>query len=274
MRAELHRRMSETVNGTMILSSSRRDGSNWLRDNSGTGVTAVPDSDPSLANGIFMPTLADRRRDQLKLLGDWQPLETLSLQLSLQSGRDRYSTPSTYGVRNSDMEQIGLDASYALSSRWNLTGFLASGHQTLLQVRPAGVILDLDNRSTSLGLGFTGKPMDKLEIGGNVSWIDDRSSYGQSLEPTANAGLASLLAATGGLPDIVFRQSIWKFYGRYEIDKQSELRLDLTHYRAQWDDWAWAYSGVPFAYSDGTVVGQQPEQIVTYVAVRYVYRWR
>jgi MtrB/PioB family decaheme-associated outer membrane protein len=274
VRAELRRRMSETVNGTLILSHSRRDGSNWLRDNSGTGVTEVPDTDPSLATAIFMPTLADRRRDQVKLLADWQPLESLSLQFALQSGRDRFSTPSVYGVRDSDMDQVSIDASYALSSRWSFTGFVSHGSQTLRQARPAGVILDYDNRSTSLGLGVVGKPVAKLEVGGNLAWIDDRSTYAQTLEPAANAGTAALLAATGGLPDIVFRQSLWKLYGRYELDKQSEIRLDLVHQRSHWNDWAWAYAGVPYTYSDGTVVGQQPRQIVTFVAVRYVYRWR
>jgi MtrB/PioB family decaheme-associated outer membrane protein len=274
VRAELRRRMSETLNGSVILSHSRRDGSNWLRDNSGVGVTEVPDSDPSLATAILMPTLADRRRDQVKLLADWQPLENLSLQFALQSGRDRFSTPSIYGLRDSDMDQLTIDANYALSSRWSLTGFVSHGSQTLRQARPAGVILDYDNRSTSLGLGVTGKPVAKLEVGGNFAWIDDRSIYAQTLEPAANAGAAALLAATGGLPDIVFRQSLWKFYGRYEVDKQSEIRVDLIHQRSHWNDWTWVYNGVPFTYSDGTVVGQQPRQIVTFVAVRYVYRWR
>ncbi|HQX47722.1 MAG TPA: MtrB/PioB family outer membrane beta-barrel protein, partial [Steroidobacteraceae bacterium] len=79
----------EQLSGAISVSRSRRDGSNWLRDNSGTGVTEVPDaSDPStgFARGIFMPTLADRQRDKLRLQADWQPSDELSLQREI--GRD------------------------------------------------------------------------------------------------------------------------------------------------------------------------------------------
>ncbi|MBK7989400.1 MAG: MtrB/PioB family outer membrane beta-barrel protein [Comamonadaceae bacterium] len=61
--AELHKVMSETFTGSIRLSGSQRDGSNWLKPNPGAGVTEV--SDPSAAfssSAIFSPTLADRRQ--------------------------------------------------------------------------------------------------------------------------------------------------------------------------------------------------------------------
>ena len=275
-RAELRRRMNENFSGAIALASSRRTGSNWLRDNSGVGVTEVPDaSAPSagLANAIFLPTLADRQRDTIKLLADWQPSDELALQLSAQTGQDRFNTPSDYGLRKSGTEQFGLDASYAWSERWRVNVNVNYGHQTLRQARPAGVTLDYDNLSSSVGLGLVGKPVAKVEFGINLSYVDDRSAYIQLTDPGTHPADAALLGATGGLPKIVFRQAVWTLFGRYEIDKRSELRLDLVHQLSYWSDWTWAYNGVPFSFSDGTTISQKPRQNVTFIGVRYLYRW-
>lgn len=276
VRAELRRRMNEDISGSISLASSRRDGSNWLKDNSGRGVTEVGDpSDPAtgLAAAIFMPTLADRQRDTVKLLADWQPTEALSLQLAAQGGRDRFKTPSVYGLRSAGNDLLSLDATYAVSERWNVTGYVSHSEETLRQARPGAAIMDYDNRSTTLSLGVSGKPKEKIEVGGGLSFIDDRSTYAQTLEATADAASTALLAATGGLPDIVFRQTRLSLFGRYELSKRSAVRLDFVHQRSTWTDWAWGYGGMPFTYSDGTTVVQKPVQHVTFVGVTYSLAW-
>ncbi|MDH4050809.1 MAG: MtrB/PioB family decaheme-associated outer membrane protein [Rubrivivax sp.] len=277
LRAELRRRMSESFSGSIGLYSSRRDGSNWLRNNSGLGVTPEPDpNDPAtgFATGIFMPTLADRQRDKVKLMANWLPMEELSLQLSAQTGRDRFDPPSAYGLRKAGMDNVSLDASYAYSLSWSFTGYLSYGNETLLQARPGAAVMSLDNTSTGVGLGVTGKISSSLQVGGSVSYIDDRSKYGQTLDATADGANTALLAATGGLPDIVFRQGISKLYARYVLNKQTDVQFDLTHQRSTWTDWGWAYGGTPFSYSDGTTVGQKELQSVTYIGLRYIYRWQ
>ncbi|MDH5538915.1 MAG: MtrB/PioB family outer membrane beta-barrel protein, partial [Rhizobacter sp.] len=277
VRAEVRRRMNEDFSGSISVSSHRRDGSNWLRNNSGVGVTEVPDpNDPAtgFATAIFMPTLADRQRDKLRLQADWQPNESLALQLSAQGGRDAFSTPSVYGLRSARMDQLNLDATYAYSQAWNFTGSLYYGNETLRQARPDAAILSFDNTSKGLGLGVTGKISSALLVGGSLWVADDRSVYAQTLLPTADGASVTLLAATGGLPDIVFRQSTWKLFGTYKLNKESDLRLDVVHQRSTWTDWAWAYNGVPFTYSDGTTAGQQARQEVSFVGLRYIYRWQ
>ena len=276
VRAELRRRMNENLSASISLASSRRDGSNWLRNNSGLGVTEVTDpSDPATGfdRGIFMPTLADRQRDTVRLRADWQPTDELALQLSAQSGRDRYTSPSAYGLRDTGMDQVSVDASYAISSRWSFTGYFSYANETLHQARADGARMDFDNQSTGVGIGLVGKPTPKVEVGAHLSYVDDTSVYAQTLDATVDAASRALLAATGGLPDIVYRQTLLKLYGRYLIDKRSEVRLDVIHQRSTWTDWTWLYNGVPFTYSDGTSVGQQPRQSVTFVGLRYVYRW-
>jgi len=222
---------------------------------------------------IFMPTLADRERNTLKLLADWQASESLSLQLSAQRGRDRFKTPSAYGLRHTGTDQLNLDANYALSDDWSVNGFVSYGDETLRQARPGATELDFDNVSTTVGVGVVGRPISKLQLGGNLLFVNDRSVYAQTLDPAADGASAALLAATGGLPDIVFRQFTLKLFGRYELNKQSAIRLELIHQRSKWTDWAWGYNGVPFTYSDGTTVMQQPVQTVTFIGVAYIHRW-
>jgi MtrB/PioB family decaheme-associated outer membrane protein len=276
LRAEVRRRMNEDFSGAASVASSRRDGSNWLRDNSGVGVTEVADeSDPSagFSTGIFMPTLADRRRDSVKINADWQPSEALQVQVSAQAGRDHYDTPSVYGLRSSRMTHADGDATYLLSDKWSLNGTVFYGTERLRQSRPAGYILSFDNTTAGIGAGFTGKPRAKLEVGGSLMFANDKSVYAQGLDAAADAGAAALLAATGGLPDIVFRQATLHLFGKADVTPGSEVRLDLVHQRSKWTDWAWSHNGVPFVYSDGSTVTHPVRRNATFVGVRYVHRW-
>lgn len=277
VRAELRRRMNEDISGAISVARSRRGGSNWLRDNSGLGVTEVTDpADPAVgfANAIFMPTLADRERDTLKLQADWQPTEALVLQFSAQGGRDRFDTPSALGLRRTGSDQASVDASYAISDAWQLNGYLGHATETLRQARPAATILAYDNTSRSVGLGVTGRISAQLDISANLSHLDDRSVYAQTLAAEADGASVALLAATGGLPDIVFRQTQLKLSGRYQVSKQSEILLDLVHQRSSWSDWAWTYNGVDFRYADGSTLLRQPRQEVSFIGLRYVWRWK
>lgn len=275
LKAELRRRMTETLSGAVALESSRRDGSHWLRDVGGRGVTeeADPGSVLFFQNGVFPVNLADRRREKVRVSADWQPAEALSLQAGAEFGRDRYDTPSAYGVRRSDMDQIDLDATYAVNDTWNVNGFVSRGRQELDQVRPGGAFLALDNTATMFGVGVTGT-IRKVEVGGNLSWLQDRSKYGQTLDASADLGSAALLAATGGLPEVTFRQTQLRLFAKYAIDKQSAVRLDVGHQRSRWTDWAWNYNGVPFVYSDGSTLNYKTLQKVSFLGLTYTRRWQ
>lgn len=276
-RAELRGTFGETVSGAIGLYGSRRSGSNWLRNNSGLGVTEVTDpgaAGSGLESAIFMPTLADRRRQKVRLSADWQPSERLSLQLRAEDGTDRYPTSlSTQGLRSTGMNLLDVDWRFALTERWNLNGYLSRAKSRLHQARPGGYILAFDNTATQVGLDVTGKPANRIEWGGGLTYTDDRSVYRQTLDGSAAAGSADLLAATGGLPDIVFRQLALHLFAGYALDKRSQVRVEIAHQHVDWNDWAWAYAGVPFTYADGSTVQQRPRQAVSALAVSYVYRW-
>jgi len=276
VRAELRGRMSETLSGWVSVSSARRDGSNWLKDNSGLGVTEVTNpSDPVAglpSTAIYMPTLADRKRDKLKLFSDWQPTESLTLQFSAETGKDRYDTLSAYGLRDTRMDQLSLDWAYAVSDSWALNGYLSQSRQNLNQVRPAGYVMAFDNKNLGANIGFTGKVSSTFDIGGALSYMDDKSVYAQTVDALGGQDVRSLLAATGGLPDIVYSQTALKLFGKYALDKVSSLRVDFIHQRNSVNDWTWSYNSVPFNYSDGSSVVQKPTQSVSAIGVTYVYQ--
>jgi MtrB/PioB family decaheme-associated outer membrane protein len=272
VRAELRRRMSENMSGSVTLSSSQRDGSSWLKDNPGVGVSEFNATDPALATAIFMPTLADRQRDKVKILADWTPSKALSLQFSAENGTDKYNTPSVYGLHDTAMNQFSLDWAYTVSFNLGLNGYVSRGAQSFNQSRSAGYVMGFDNTNTSFGIGFTGKPMSKLQVGGDLSYVDDNSSYAQGLDAAASAYSVASLAASGGLPDITFRQTALKLFGNYALDKKSTLRVDLIHQKSKYTDWAWNYNGVPYRYADGTTVTQNADQRVSFLGVTYIYQ--
>lgn len=278
LRAELRRLMSEKFSASISLETSQRRGSNWLRPGSTLGVTEVPDPlDPANGFGntaIFMPTLADRQRDKIKLRAEWQPSEAMSVQFSAEDGQDRYRVSSQQGLRHSGTRHVSVDGSYALSDKWGVNGFFSYGDQQLHQSRAEGYILSFRNANTHFGLGLSGKPTDKVQVGAELNWSDDKNVYAQALDGFAPPDSVALLAATGGLPDIVFRQSVLKLFVKADIDKRSSARIDLVHHRSRLNDWAWGYNGVPFAYSDGATLWQQPSQHVTALAVSYTYQWK
>lgn len=273
-RIELRRRMTESFSGEIRFSSSDRNGSNWLRPTAGGGVTEVTDASTFPSTAIFSPTLADRRRDQLKVQANWQPTDALMLVFSAAGGKDDYSMPSEYALRDSKMSLFTLDATYAVSDAWNVNGFASYGTQKLNQARPAGAILAFDNTNTTIGVGATGRISEQFEVGGSLAYVSDNNAYAQTLDPLANPSSEALLAATGGLPDIEFRQTELRLYGKYALGERSALRLDAIFQQTRYNDWAYAYGSVPFTYGDNTTVSLDENQSVFYLGVSYVYRWR
>ncbi|HVZ43697.1 MAG TPA: MtrB/PioB family decaheme-associated outer membrane protein [Ramlibacter sp.] len=271
--AEVRRRMTESVSGAVKLSTSRRGGSNWLRDNSGVGVTEV-DVSALPAGSILMPTLADRRRDKVKVFADWQASDAVALQVAVEAGRDHYDQLAGYGLGSTGMDSVSVDGSYAINDNWNTNAFVTWGRQTLNQAKPLGYVMALRDASITAGVGVAGKLTSQWEVGGSVALVDDRTAYRQTLDPLAGADSATLLAAIGGLPDIAFRQAALKLFANYKVDAKSSVRVDFIYQQSHWNDWAWGYNGVPFTYSDGTTVAQKPSQNVAFVGVVYRYRFK
>ena len=270
--ADIRRKMAQNFSGSIGVSTSQRDGSNWLKPNSvTTGVAEISNPATGLAStAIYMPTLANRQRDKVKVFADWQPNADMTFQFSAEDGKDKFSAPTVYGLQETRMNQYSVDWNYALNYAWSLNGYVSQGVQTLNQLRPAGSLMAFENTTTSINIGIAGKASSKINVGANLTFSNDRSIYAQTLDGSTSASDAALLATTGGLPDIVYRQTVLKMFGKYELEKNSSLRLDVIYQQAAVSDWTW----VSYAYSDGTTVKQNATQNVGFIGLTYTYQWQ
>lgn len=274
-RFELRRAMSETVSGAVAFVHSRRDGSIWLKPNTlpRTGVTPMADPDIASRTGAFPAIFADRKRDKLRFSADWLPTEQLSLQFAFEDGSDKYESPGTKGLRDASNRLYSMDGAWTMSDKWKLTGYVSRGDQEMHIDHSTGYMAALRNLTTSLGLGFAGKPTSRINVGGNLSYVNDQNIYGQQLDQAASAAnIAFFNSALSGLPDVRFRQARLNLFGSYAIDKSSSVRLDFVHQNAKLNEWTWGNNGVPFVYSDGTTIGINQNQSISFVGATYVYK--
>ena len=95
--------------------------------------------------------------------------------------------------------------------------------------------------------------------------MNDRNRY----LPTQTSGAAPL---GGGLTDVNFRLASLKLFGKYALEKNADLRLDVVHQVANLGEWTWSNNGTAFAYSDNSTVSMQPNQEVTFIGVSYIYK--
>ena len=215
--------------------------------------------------------MADRDRNAVRLLLNWMATDALSVQFAIDYGRDDYKLPTEYALQESKFDLYTLDVNYALSEAWSINGYLSTGSQKLNQARPGGYIMAFDDNAFNAGIGFTGKASEKLRLGGSLSWVSNTDKYTQSVGPGTTAGNAALLAATGGLPEVVFRRMDLKLYGTYAFSDRSSIRANAGYQRLTYEDWGWAYGGTPFLYSDNSTVYLQPDQNVGYLGISYIY---
>ncbi len=263
--AELRRSMSETFNAALSYRHAEREGYHWYGINPATGYAFVRFDSLSDSTGIFPWIMLDRTRDTVKLTADWTPTAAFSLNLSLEDGRDSYDGPAQGRLHDTDYQLYNIDAAWRLSDNWKMTGYATWGKQTLNMQQAIGYAADLEQENTAVGLGVVGTVKAGIEVGADLSYVEDKNSY--DLGMTTGVPVSNL-------PDNTYRATLLKLWGTYAIDKKSGLRFDLIQQWADYNDWAWGYNGVPFAYSDNTTVTMQPSQDVTYVGVRYVYRFR
>jgi MtrB/PioB family decaheme-associated outer membrane protein len=267
-RVELRKPFSDSLNASIAYLQSMRDGSHWI--NLGATNATYPLSyqtmrwaDAYNVTGVFPTTMMDRERDKVRVMVDWAANDKLSLQFSLENGEDIYSAPTTKGLHGTSMSAYGVDASYIVSDKWKATGFINYSQQGVNVDHSAGYIARIDNTSTNVGVGLVGKLSSTIDMGVDLSYLDDRNHYGLASANTSPAGV---------LPDVSYRMLSLKLFGKYALDKNSDVRVDLVNQNTTFDEWTWGNGGVPFAYSDNSTVSMQSNQNVTYLGVKYVYR--
>lgn len=282
-RVELRRSISETLTGAISGGHTKRDGSDWFNTANATYGQNLSNSAIFNRTGIFPYMLADRTRNYGKLNLDWIPTERISFQFMAQGSKDDYNAPSQKGLSDTGAYLYSIDGAYAISEKWRLTGYVSLADQTLgVAQGNSGYVADLRDRTTAFGLGLIGNPTGVLEVGARVSYTDDVTSYGLSVDPnyvlggtvTSASVAAQQAQAAVGLPDVTYRETRLNLYGKYALQKNADLRLDIVYFNAKLNEWQWTGTGQPFLYQDNTTVGIDPNQSVTYVGLSYIYRMR
>ena len=277
-RVELRRSVSESLIGAVSYGHSERRGSDWISTSSATRGAMFSNEAIYTGTGAYPYMLSNRKRDKVRVSADWTASDRLSMNFAVEDHRDRYQTPSTAGLQQSDMTLYSVDASYALTYKWKLTGYVSQGNQKLRTGQNSGYRATLKDVSTAVGLGLTGKPTGRLEVGGKLSYINDVNKYSYVISDyntSTGANLAAIQAqAAVGLPDVTYRETKLNLYGKYALQKNADLRLDLIHFRAKLDEWTWGYNGVPFTYQDNTTISIDPNQSVTFVGLTYIYKMK
>jgi len=275
-RGELRRSVSETLLGSIGVSHSVRQGSNWysLSNVPAQGVTI---GNTYSYNQIYQRTatfpydVADRQRNKLKVTADWLPMERLSVQFVGETARDYYDPPSQNGLRYGQMNLLTVDAAYSLTERWRLTAYGSVGDQSFGEHDRPNYVADVKNSTMAWGVGTVGKLSGVLEVGANVTRTSDTTKYSLSADQGMSASNVSQSAI--GLPPVIFSDTRYGAYGKYSISKQSDLRLDLLYVRTRLEEWAWGYGGVPFTFSDNTTVTLNPHQHATFVGASYIHKF-
>jgi MtrB/PioB family decaheme-associated outer membrane protein len=261
IRAELRRAMSDDVNATVSIGHSKREGYHWYELNPATGYAFISYANASALSGTFPVTLLDRSRDTVKLMTDWAPNERLSLQFSLEGGKDSYQGPTDAGMQDSNTFSINMDVAYRLTNAWKITGYASSGRQAQNMQQGVGYTANLVDTSTTVGLGAAGQINAKLEIGGDLTFVRDKDHY--------NLGMTTG-AAVANLPDSSYSATTLKLHAKYLVDKTSDVRVDVISQHAKFDSWTW----LNFAYSDNTTVSLNPTQNIVFLGARYTYHFK
>jgi MtrB/PioB family decaheme-associated outer membrane protein len=295
-RIELKRAMAETLTGSLAYLYSDRRGSDYSNLVTLNGTTSYPTYSGSLTCGQAIPGaqlqvtrcgllqpiyMADRERQKIRLLTDWSPLDQLSLQLMIEGSSDNYGSgrgSPDIGVRRGDASLISVDATYQASDRWKFSTWLSRTESSIDQATIASVTAMSNagaivwssrqkNTVDSLGLGTRGKLPKGIEVGADLIYAYDRTSYGMSKE---NYAAFSSAATPGSIPDITYRQQSLQFFGTYPVDKRLKVRLDYILDHRKIDDWTWRN----WVYTDGTRIVANPDSTVHFVGLSMLYSFQ
>ncbi|NMG28980.1 MtrB/PioB family decaheme-associated outer membrane protein [Aromatoleum evansii] len=280
-RLQLRRSMSETLNGSVAILHSVRDGSSWVAPHEPNTLR----DGGSIYDRINPLHIADRTRNKWRLSLDWAPVEAFSLNFNIEDARDDYQREDgrPFGLKDGRASLVSVDARYAFSDNWQITGWAShdvtrakqlSGRwarNTTSSVPNMLKDADLNDTGDSVGFGLRGTLTAKLKIGADVQWTRTQSSYD---EDTSAARTASEIP----LADIESRLTRLSMFAKYALRKNADLQFDVIHERWKTDDWSWSFAnGSDFTYgttTDGTVVSNKPKQTANFIGARYIYKFQ
>ncbi|WP_317535113.1 MtrB/PioB family decaheme-associated outer membrane protein [Nitrosomonas sp. Is37] len=263
-RVELRRSLAEALTGTISYIHSDRSGSHFLTNVKATG-------DPFF-NLIAPINLADRNRDKVRLLLNWEPLEPLSVQVAVDQSWDNFDgdrSNSGLGIHKGIARNYSLDAVYTFSEDLQANAWFSRNETQIDQASrtPEPRVpwsVKLENLGTSFGVGMNGRPHEKLEIGTNLTYSDITDKFKQSITEVA------CCPGNTPVPNINFKQGRWNLFARYALQKNLGLRLDYILDYFKTNEWTWNR----WTYTDGTQLTQDTNQLVNFLGLSAYYSWQ
>ena len=272
----MRRAIGETASGSLGLLHSQRRGSDFLINVFNGGAV--------YSNAIAPLHLADRDRDTVRATLNLTPAEPLSISLRADFSEDDYTGRKTTGFelgpRKGEQQLYSVDGSYAFSDRVQASAWVShavnryenatcpeSGTPLTCTNTAASPVWGgkLSNVDNSFGLGLRAQSTQQLKVGADFvySRVQDDMQVVFFTPPNAANAAGAIL------PDITTRVTTLKFYADYALRRNSGVRVQFVQDRYKTDDWTWAN----WAYSDGTTVTQNPNQVVNFVGVATYLRF-
>ncbi len=279
-RVQLRRSLADTVNGSLAYLHSDRTGSEYTRTN---------EAESDEINPIH---IADRRRDKLRYVLDWAPIEPLSFTLNLETAKDKYGSSAArpYGLQDGTASVYSIDGTYSVTERWQVSAWYTRDRTEANQfgqraatggAGAAEKAAHLEDTGNTFGAGLRGVIIPKLKVGADVLYSKNVNKYPETV---TLAGAGAQFPSAGGqtvvgpLPDITNQLTRLKLFAVYALEKNADLRFDYIYEYWKTDDWSWLFAnGTTFTYgitTDGTQVTQSPKQTANYVGVRYTVRFQ
>lgn len=254
-RIEARRTLSESLNGALSFAHSDRGGSDYLPANNNEAVDHI---DPI--------HFADRKRDKVRLLLDWTPVESLSLQFMLDDSRDSYSG-RPLGPDRGTARMYSVDGAYTLSDTWQVNAWLSHDETRMRQSTITGANgvtvpaqtwqADMRNVGDAFGAGVRGRLSAGLAVGADIQYLRDENDY-RMLAVVPDAVM---------LPNIDTKRFSLEVFGQYAIRDNLDLRLDLAYDRFRTNDWTWTN----WVYADGTTVELGAHKSSTFIGISVYY---
>lgn len=283
-RIQLRRGMSETVNGSIALLHSKRDGS----------VLTPTEHFPSdLINPIH---IANRDRDKVRGVLDWTASDSMVVQFTAEHSKDDYANDRRYGLKEGKASLFSVDATYVVNDDWQVSAWYAHDQNEARQFNGRWDRQNLEeleveresnlkDKGDTVGVSLRGKITPRLKVGANALYAKSVSEYNHTITSfpvtAVTANNAPYPTGNGGEPpDITNKLTRLGLFAEYALQKTSTVRFDLIHEMWKTDDWTWQFAdGSPFTYgtagatADGTFVRPNPKQDSTFVGARYIYRF-
>lgn len=262
-RLALRKTMSQTVNGTLSLAHSERDGSDWVNE-----------------TPVYPVYMSDRNRDKVRGLVDWAAAANVNLQFAYEAYFDQY-VKSANGLDSGNGQVFSLDGSYTVNDDWKLNAWYskqtgatdqtsygqACTEATCSLTKTAKFAWDakLKLDSDQFGLGLKGK-IRKVEVGAEYLYSQDRNEQEINLPVIPAPGP---VAGQGVLPDTKYVQNTFKLFASYPLDKVTTLRADYIYDLRKMDDYTWEN----WVYGDGTRVFVDPKQTTQIIGVSLSHKF-